>query len=109
MEDVIAREVIHGENPDGSQVEIIVEIGVPHPYKDSENEWVCASQVHGLSWQKHRIHGGSALQALCLSLQSVRWALNAFREDGGKLGYEIGQNDFDLDVVFGTGNLPKRS
>ena len=109
MADVIAREIIRGENPDGTQVDVIIEIGAPHPYEQSQNEWVCASEVQGLSWRKHRIHGGSALQALCLSLQSIRWALGQFREDGGKLGYEIGRDDFDIDVVFGTGNLPTRS
>ena len=108
MKRPILREVIHGLNADGTHVEIVVEVGVLSRYKGRPDEWTCTLKAPTRHYPNAPIHGASALQALSLALSSVRMALTHFREDGGKLGQEIGEDDYDIDSTFGVSHLARK-
>lgn len=108
MKHPILREVIHGLKADGTHVEIVVEVGALSRYKGRPDEWTCTLKAPTLHYPNAPIHGASALQALCLALSSARMALTYFREDGGKLGQEIGQDDYDVVSTFGIGDLTRK-
>jgi hypothetical protein len=101
VEDVILSEVIRGQTADGTDIDIIIEIGAPYPHPTHPNEWVCLLEAPSLRRPNYRIHAGSALQALGLAMSSLRTAMIQFREDGGKMGFEIGQDDYDINSTFG--------
>lgn len=108
--ETIAKETILGCLAEGEAFEIRVEIGVPYPWRGSDEEWACPVKVDPLHPNLRDIHGGSSLQALCLALRLVKSLLDDFVEKGGQLTYgstgDTGIDDLtgnvDLDAIFGT-------
>ncbi len=101
---IIARETIFGQRPGEDRFAITVEIGTSYPYKGNPDEWVCPLTLAGLRERIHEVHGGSALQALCLVVSLACAELRAFQEDGVALSYP-GGTPYDLDATFGRGLL----
>ncbi len=100
MNTIVVSDKIFGKRRDGSAFDIDIEIGTP--YLCGPNEWVCPLHAPALKNSNRLVHAGSALQAMCLAIASVRMALAYIREEGGKLSYEAdGDDDFDINATFG--------
>ncbi|WP_303828790.1 DUF6968 family protein [Asticcacaulis taihuensis] len=101
---IVVSDKIFGKLPDGSAFDIDIEIGAPYLF--GPDEWVCPLHAPALKYSNKLIHAGSALQAMCLAIASVRMSLAYFREDGGKLSFEAdGDDDFDIKATFGLSDL----
>ena len=74
----------------GSRFEIVLAIG--KPYRCSPEEWACPVELRGLHDSLRDIHGGDALQALCLALRLAFRLLAAFRDEGGKILHRDGDD-----------------
>ena len=72
----------------GSRFEIVVEIG--EPYQCSPEEWACPVALRGLHDRLRDMHGGDALQALCLAIRLAFSLLAAFKDEGGKIFHRDG-------------------
>lgn len=87
----IARTTFLGERPIGHKFEIIVEIGQPYRCGDSPDEWACPVRLEGLHDNLRDVHGGDAVQALCLAVRLAFHLLSSFKAEGGRLLFKIGE------------------
>ena len=79
---IIALNLI-GISEDGT--EGTIEIKVDAPVQKSAYEWACHIVLNGLHCPiKSNISGNNAFQALCLTLDFVRFMLDDFQQKGGK-------------------------
>jgi hypothetical protein len=69
----------------GTRFEVIVEIGQPYRCSDIPEEWACLVALRGLYDKLADMHGGDALQALCLAVRLALSLLSAFKDEGGKI------------------------
>ena len=103
----IATCTLYGREPGKDRVQIVVEIGAP--YQVGTEEWACAVSVRGLFADPAHIHGSDSLQALSLANRYAFNLLSYFKEDGGVLEHETGE-EFPLVDVFGMSpSVPKKS
>ena len=79
-----------GIDADGVRRDIVVELGKPYLY--GPNEWACPISLDGLHEKLRDIHGGDALQSLCLALRYVFGMLDHFQQQGGKLEFSLGES-----------------
>lgn len=100
MNTVVVTAKIFGKWADGTAFDIDIDIGTPYVF--GPDEWVCPLHAPVLKCSNRLVHAGSALQAVCLALASIRMGLTYIREEGGKLSYEAnGHDDFDISSTFG--------
>jgi hypothetical protein len=91
MGEMIASETLFGQGTSGERFQIKIEIGRPYKFDaGSPTEWACPFKAEPFLVSKDA-HGEGSLQALCLALYLVRYALANFIEEGGKLSFEDGQ------------------
>ena len=87
---VIVTDTLFGQQSGAERFLITIEIGMPFKWGGiSPTEWACSVKV--TPFHSTTTHGEGALQALCLALQWVRSELNGFKEKGGSLSWEDGQ------------------
>jgi hypothetical protein len=92
-----------GVDPTGSERLISMRIG--RPYKISDDEWACPAATDGLVGRHPDVHGGDALQALCLGISLVRSVVEDFLEKGGRLLDRKDKTEWlraDVAAVFGS-------
>jgi hypothetical protein len=99
----IASESLFGQkHPHEDRFEITVQIGTPYQVGTIPEEWACPVSVKPLYKVLHDAHGEGSLQALCLAISLAQDLLQAFRENGGKLTFETG-DEFPLEAYsFGV-------
>ncbi len=97
MNAVIATTRLFGTRPSEDRFEITVEIGTPHKCGDDPEEWVCPVDVQPLYNKLRDAHGSDSLQALCLAVALAQDLLHGFREKGGSLTNEDGE-EFPLEA-----------
>ncbi|MDC7685222.1 hypothetical protein PQU92_18215 [Asticcacaulis sp. BYS171W] len=106
MNTVVVRERLYAVYPGHTPFEVIVEIGTPYAFEGSDSEWVCPVSIPALNYADQQVHGGSALQALCLALCMVRMHLTLVRDEGGRLSYTAdGEDDYDIVSTFGLSDV----
>jgi hypothetical protein len=106
MDNVIAHTVIFGQRQGGDRFEITVEIGTPYKYGDDPEEWACPVAVRPLYKRLRDAHGGDSFQSLCLAIALAQDLLQGFREKGGSLTYDNGE-EFPLESYsFGISKRP---
>ncbi|HEX3653715.1 MAG TPA: hypothetical protein VHU18_12925 [Rhizomicrobium sp.] len=86
----IAHTTFIGERPNGDRFEITLQIGQPYQY--GPEEWACPIALAGLYEKLSDIHGGDAIQALCLAIRFALNLLSYFKEDGGRVLYSSGED-----------------
>jgi hypothetical protein len=89
-------------DPSGRQRPVVLRIG--QPYKVSKDEWACRVAGDGIQRGLQDIHGGDALQALCLGISLIRILVENFLKSGGKLlepGERTEWSRTELATVFG--------
>ena len=87
-----------GLRNDGERFIVSIEIGKPFKWGGtSPTEWACAVKVE--PFHSTTTHGEGSFQALCLALQWVRSQLNYFKEEGGLLMWENGE-EWDIEVYW---------
>jgi hypothetical protein len=105
---IIARDVLIGQRPDEEPFTIAVEIGTPYRTEYEEEVWACPMALDGLHDDMRNVHGGSALQVLCLATGLAYALLRDFLEDGGTLSAAAGGRALtlaELDATFGRSLL----
>jgi hypothetical protein len=100
MDNVIASAELRVVNPDGSELPVLVAIGLP--YLAKTGEWRCPVELRGLHGNLPNIAGEDSMQALCLAISLARNLLTDVREKGGKLLHASDPSEYPLDAVFGT-------
>lgn len=94
----IAEESLIAVRPSGERVPVAAGIG--RPYAVGPEEWACPVTLAGLYQTLADVHAGSSLQALCLAASLIRNLLTFFVNDGGRLFYDDGQSEFDINATF---------
>lgn len=90
---------IDAHTADGESFTITVELGAPYPSDDETETWLCQLRLALPNYTfDDGIVGGDQLQALCLAIDTLRRALEAFLEEGGAF------TSFALES-YGLGNL----
>ena len=84
----------------GKRIAVTVAIG--HPYPRSEGDWGCPVAITGLHKGVATIFGCDSLQALSLAITFVRARLTSFVADGGRILISSSDEEFPLDVYFGS-------
>jgi hypothetical protein len=97
MHDVIATRKLLGVRPDGESFSIVVEIGKPTPFGDPNDNWRCPLSVTPLLHHSIEIGGYDSVQALALVIRYVVSQLSDFIDQGGRLLYPGGDEEFKLD------------
>ena len=83
---------MHGVRPGEEPFTITLELGKPYLWKTSPDTWACPIALKGLYDRLADMRGEDALQALCLALRLAFELLDDFRQKGGKLTYETGED-----------------
>ncbi len=99
MDDPIATMEMMAVHPDGTRAPLIVEIG--KPYSVDTEEWACPVSLKPLYPRLPDQHGVDSMQALCLALSLVFDLLSHFKEKGGALQYEDGEEHSINSYGFG--------
>jgi hypothetical protein len=89
IDEIIARELLFGARPGEAKFPVTIEVGRPFWSGHTASEWACAVKVE--PFHSHKVYGEGSLQALSLALQLIRSELSHFREEGGSLLWEDGQ------------------
>lgn len=97
MNTVIARTCIFGQRPGEDRFEITVEVGTPYQCSNDPEEWACPVAVTPLYSRLHDAHGSNSLQALCLAIALAQDLLRGFKEKGGSLTFDTGE-EFPLEA-----------
>ena len=88
--------------PEEQAFEIQLTIGPPYQVGDQPHEWACPIGLTPLYKNLRDASASDSLQALCLAMSLALDLLSGFREKGGELMYESGEQ-FPLDAYcFGT-------
>lgn len=95
MDDPIAKMEMVAVHPDGTRAPLIVEVG--KPYHADTGEWACPVSGEPLIPYIPGIRGEDSMQALCQALSFVFYLLSAFKDKGGALLHECGE-EFPLEV-----------
>ena len=98
MKNYLAEKELYSIAPEGEPKHLKVGIGVP--YKIDEHSWGCACCVEGLYNKLHDAVGVDAWQALTLATKLVEQLLAFYIEDGGKLFWEEGGDEMELNDVI---------
>jgi hypothetical protein len=100
LSDIIASEKLFGQRTGEERFSITIEIGRPYKWGgDSSTEWACPVSVAPFDTIVKGSHGEGSFQALCLALRTVQLQLVHFREQGGKITLESG-DEFPLDAYW---------
>jgi hypothetical protein len=100
LSDIIASEKLFGQHPGEERFPITIEIGRPYKWGGtSPTEWACPVKIRPFDNLSIDSHGEGSFQALCLALYRVQLQLVHFKEEGGILLYEDGQ-EFSLNVYW---------
>jgi hypothetical protein len=83
MQAPIAQRELIAESKGGPRFGIQLRIGIPT--RLSDDSWVCAASIVGLTPRSLDTHGADSLQALLLALRTVRGQLEDFVRGGGTL------------------------
>jgi hypothetical protein len=86
--DEIARTSLYGQRPGKERFEITVKFG--RPYHSATGEWRCPVVVEPLI-KLPDVCGEDSLQALTLALNLAREMLQDFKDKGGTLTWETGE------------------
>lgn len=97
MNTVIASTSLFGQRPGEERFEIAVEVGTPYQCGNDPEEWACPVAVRPLSEKLRDVHANDSLQALCLAIALVQDWLQDFREKGGVLTFDTGE-EFPLEA-----------
>jgi hypothetical protein len=92
MASVIAKMELPAKKPDGTRIDVKVEVGAP--YLDDSGLWRCPVSVAPLYGKLGDIAGEDSLQALALAMRLAFNLLADFRTKGGVL-------KCDLEAQFG--------
>ena len=101
MKNVIASTKIIGISSDGEKQEIEIKISAPYKIerKDNIEKWACPVSLEPLYNKLHEAHGSDSFQAMCLAASLVIDLLIAYKEKGGKLFLE-GGDEFPLEAYW---------
>ena len=99
MNTIVARMVLFGQKPGENRFQIRVEIGTPYQCDCDGHEWACPVALVSLYEKFPDIRGNDSLQALCLAVRFAQTPLEGFREVGGVLMYEDGE-EVPLETIF---------
>jgi len=101
MTKTIARTKLIGVRADGERQEIEIKIGTPYKIEHEDNleEWACPVSLEPLYKKLHDAHGSDSFQAMCLAASLVIDLLAAFRENGGRILMESG-DEFPLEAYW---------
>lgn len=83
MQAPVAERTLIAESQGAPRFTIKLRIGAPA--RSSNDSWVCAASIEGLTGRSLDAHGADSLQALLLALWTVRDVLEHFVKGGGKL------------------------
>ena len=91
MNAVIAKISMFGQRSGEDRFEIILEIGTPYQCGDRQEEWACPVALSPLYERLCDMRGVSSFQALCLAIALAQELLADFKEKGGSLTFETGE------------------
>jgi hypothetical protein len=94
---IVAALSLYGQKSGEERFEIEVEVGTPYQCGTDPEEWACPVAVRPLYKRLHDAHGGSSFQALCLAISLAQDLLAGFRENGGSLTFDTGE-EFPLEA-----------
>ena len=98
--EIIANQKLFGQRAGEEPFAITIEIGRPYKWGGtSPTEWACPLKVDPFDNLSNDAHGEGSFQALCLALYLVQLQLVHFKEAGGILLHEDGQ-EFALDIYW---------
>ncbi len=89
MDDPVAKMEMVAVHPDGTRAPLTAEIG--RPYLVDTEEWACPVSLKPLYPRLTDAHGVNSMQALCLAVSLVFDLLSGFKEKGGALLHESGE------------------
>jgi hypothetical protein len=80
-------ETLTAQHPDGTRSEIVIRLGKPVPLAENPDTYVCRLHIEGIRDQPRpdgvRVYGGGPLQALHLTMVTLRTDLEIFEENSG--------------------------
>lgn len=99
MNEPVAKTELVAVHPDGSRTTVTIEIGKPYLNQSGEGfeEWACPVSLKPLYKNLADARGGNPFQALCLASALILDLLSGFKDKGGKLLIEEGQ-EFPLEA-----------
>jgi len=101
MNKPIAHTKLTGITAEGEKQKIEIIIGTPYKveHNDDLEEWACPVSLMPLYKNLHDAHGGDSFQALCLAASLIINLLTAYKEKGGRLVID-GGDDFPLESYW---------
>lgn len=87
--------------PNGERIEVVIAVG--HPYRTSDEDWVCPVEISGLDGSVADVHGIDSLQALWLGVRLIGERLKAFLGDGGRIIHPSTGESITLESYLGAG------
>ncbi|MDX1253507.1 MAG: hypothetical protein IDH49_14905 [Gammaproteobacteria bacterium] len=99
MDEPVAKTELLAVHPDGTRATVTIEIGKPYLHQSGEGfeEWACPVSLTPLYKNLRDARGGDPFQALCLASALILDLLSGFKEKGGTLLFEEGQ-EFPLEA-----------
>lgn len=87
--------------PNGERIEVVVAVG--HPYRTSDEDWICPVEISGLDESVADVHGIDSFQALRLAVRLVGERLAAILGDGGRIVHPSTGESITLESYLGAG------
>ena len=84
----------------GNERAFEIRLAVGMPYRISEGDWACPTQLMGLHDKLADIHGIDSWQALQLAQGLLAWSLGKFVENGGRLFWEKDGEEVRVESIF---------
>ena len=103
---MISSTLLYGQREGGARFPITIEIGAPYPTEGDGGDWACPVSLKPFAGIPE-VYGVDSLQALCLALNLAYALLSNFKEKGGTLTFEDGE-DCPIDAFFGR-SLPGKA
>ncbi len=99
MNEPIAKTELIAVHPGGRRDAVTIEVGKPYLSQHGEGfeEWTCPVSLKPLYDDLTGARGGDPFQALCLALSLILNLLSGFKDKGGTLLIEDGQ-EFPLEA-----------
>ena len=98
MQEIIAETKLFAVSGKGEKKSLRLAVG--RPYRINDISWACPIQLEGLHEKLRDIVGGDSWQALGLAVGLLRQLLGYFVEEGGKLYWEDGGEEMELNDLF---------
>lgn len=104
MNEIIAGKTVFAVTANGEKQWLRISVG--RPYQVDDVSWACPVQLDGLHNKLRDAVGADSWQALGLAVGLIRQLLGYYLEDGGKLYYEEGGEEINLNDLFPQLTVP---